>query len=184
MSALSAKGGDVSLVAGKRLVASKSVVTAESGSNGGNIKLRAGELIQLTDSTITARAGTNGGRVTIDPPVLALKNSTIDARAGGKPVVVQIDTSGFLSSQSRILTNAGTLFPETDIAGSLLALHPDLIEGQATLEPRCGEKFDRLLSSFVVTGRGGEPPVPGAWIPDLRLNGLLEQGTNELIRRK
>lgn len=171
VSAAQSAAGNINMDAGEALSINHGLITAKSGATGGNITLRANGLIHITDSTVTAQAGANGGKILIDPTSVVLQRSTINGLAGGKPVKVQIVSDGFLQSNSRILTNTNEQFPDTDIAGSIANLGANVITGAAQLQPQCGIRFtEQEISSFVVTGRGGEPPAVGSWIPDLTLS--------------
>ena len=166
VSAPASRGGDVSVSTGEGLLLRRGLITAESGGRGGNIALASGGFISLRDSTMTAKAGGDGGRVSIDPPAVVLEGSTIDARAGGEPVVVRVEAAGFFKADSQILTDRPVDLPETDIAGALLALRAALANPGARLVPACGMTLGGNVSTFLTTGRGGQPPEPGGWTPD------------------
>jgi filamentous hemagglutinin family protein len=176
VSATESTGGDITIDGGDSLSVSRGLISASSSATGGNITLRADSLINIDHSTITAQAGGNGGKILIDPTDVVLNSSTINGLSGGVPVIVKINSDGFLQNNSRILTDTHEEFPVTDIAGSIANLGTDLVSGAAQLEPDCAVRFTgQNISSFIVTGRGGEPPEPGAWVPDLSLQLVPEK---------
>jgi filamentous hemagglutinin family protein len=165
VSATTAVGGNVRISDPRRLVIDHSTVAAQSNGNGGNVTLNARDLQIFRHATVNASAGGKGGQVSLDPRRIVLDHSTIDARSGGSPVLVQFHAAALLASDSRLLTNGGTEFPFTDIAGSLALLPAAPLAGNATLLEQCAFRLPGHASSFVLTGRGGQPPEPNGWSP-------------------
>lgn len=178
----STTGGQITIKARKDIeLRSHSFITADSARNG-NITLEAPNgVVYIRKSTVSARAestqpqtdGDVGGQIRIDPPVVVLDHSTLDGRsANDTNVEVQIGAdAAFLRSDSQILTKAPLLPPEADIAGNLILLASPQLLNVAQLEPACDARFlENNISSFIVTGRDGEPPAPGGWMPDLDLS--------------
>jgi hypothetical protein len=107
----------------------------------------------------------NGGRVSLDPRRVVLDHSTIDARSNGKRVLVEFGDAALLASDSQLLTNGGTEFPFTDLAGSLALLSAVPLGGNTRLLEQCAAQLPGDASSFVLTGQGGQPPEPNGWSP-------------------
>jgi filamentous hemagglutinin family protein len=163
-------GGQVTLNAANNLDIFDSTISAQAGGNG-RIFIRAGDLVFARRATITARAtGAGGGNITIDPTVVVLDHSTIDGRSNQKKVPVRIAADAILlRSDSQILSQSISLPPEADIVGSLTLFAPPVF-GTPPLAPQCvAGSTGEAVSSFVITGRGGQPPEPGGWWPDLSL---------------
>jgi hypothetical protein len=166
VSAANATGGDVSLTAGSALRLSGTTVNAASGADGGNITLQAGRLILITNqSTVTAQAAGDGGRILLDPPIVVLSNSVINGLSQGMPVQVQIIADNFFKSDSQILTNTQLDFPQTDVSGALITLQAARLTREAQLAADCGLRLGESVSSFIVVGRGAQPPEPGGLSP-------------------
>lgn len=93
----------------------------------------------------------------------------------GRDVPVRIDpAAAFLrSADSQILSDATVIPVETDISGSLVALPPPRVGRNAVLAPQCGARLGGVVSTFVLTGRGGQPPGPGGWATDWGADGIL-----------
>lgn len=193
------KGGVVSLVSGIDINVSDSTISAESVVDGGDIELITSRRVELIRSTLTGRAGEDGGQITINPKFVILENSLIDGRAGGKPVQVVITNEAFepaaasnLSTSnlgtsrlvpnkipgnpvllrdevSRILTDAFVTTADLDLPADLLPPPTSLQNPQVQLQPHCASQFSGNISSFTVQGRGGNPVVPGRWLPSTDL---------------
>ena len=168
-----ANAADVLITAGTTLEVFDSTISAAAGVDGGNIKLTAPERVQLVDSTLTGRAGLSGvgdgGQIEIDPRFVILQDSVIDGQSAGLPVEVIVDPDAiFLNSNSVILTDAASLPPELDLAGSLVALPEFLLDTQARLEAPCAVQFGNDASVFIVEPSDVVPIEPGGWLPSLR----------------
>lgn len=173
-----AGGGALSLSAGHDIHLIDSSVTAQAALDGGDVKLTAPNLVRLLNSEITTVAGGSGGNITIDPICTVLDHSRLTADAilgdGGNILIV---TGMFLSSHSAISASseygvAGTIeitAPLADVAGSLTGLPTALLNAEVRLGDPCVTRFLRGASSFLVTGRDGLPPEPGAWLQCLEL---------------
>jgi filamentous hemagglutinin family protein len=162
-------GGNVAVTGRNGISVRGGQVTAASSGAGGTVSLRSQGTVRLVRGEVTAQAGTVGDELSVAAPVVALDRSTIDARSGSalKRVNVDLGQSNLLLSQSDILTNAATVFPTTDIAGSLVALRPPTFGADAGLAPSCGARLGGSVSSFIITGAGGPAPDPGGWVPGL-----------------
>lgn len=165
------EGGDITVKASRDIELYRSKMSAQADGDG-RIFLTALDHLLLRSSQITAQGtGKGGGQITIDPPSVILDKSLINGLSAGIPVQVDIaQDASFITSESRILSSAISIPPEIDIAGSLIHLPSATLAGTAKLEPQCGVRFlNQDVSSFLVAGRGGEPPQPGAWLPELSL---------------
>ena len=140
--------------------------------NGGDLTVDAPNLIHLTDSSILASAANLGGKITIDPSLVLLDGkSVINGLAGGEQQPVTIGAAGFLLSPSSVvLTDQPQFAVDTTIASTIGRLAGAVAETGVTLADQCGVYFsDDVISSFVVTGRGGTPIEPGGWAPTFEL---------------
>jgi hypothetical protein len=89
----------------------------------------------------------------------------IDGLSGGVPVLVTID--GALLRQGTIIrTNTPQTFPIFNLTGTLAPLHSPFGADVHPLPDVCGIKLEGIVSSFIVTSKGGTPPEPGGWQPD------------------
>ena len=137
-----------------------------------NVTMAAPDIVRIDSSTIDAAAtnpgNTGGGRVKIDPEIVLLKNSIINASSNGAtvPVVFGPDVP-VLRSNTTILTRQLVLSPTVDLAGGLTPLPSGLLSATAKLEPQCTLMVGGQFSSFIVTGREGQPPEPGGLISDM-----------------
>ncbi len=170
------EGGDIDVLSrrGDLSLRGGALVVAIAGA-GGNINLNAANLIAVRKSGISAHSVNSGGQITIGqavgagvttdaaanplPQAIILNTSLVDGLVenGTRDLPVRIRAKQFLvSSDSRILSDAATLAPEYDIAGSLVPLTGSLALPGARLIPQCGVLLDEPeVSSFIVTGFGG-----------------------------
>ncbi len=176
-------GGQVTLMSdrGSIVVLDRSVVSAEAASEGVVI-LNAAGTVFAGESRITAMVtGSDGGQIAVDPRFVVLRDSTIDGRAhgGARDVPVDIDARSVFvrSAGSAILSNQANVPVATDISGALQGLPPARPGTPPQLVPQCGLRLGGDVSSFLLTGRGGEPPQPGGWMPaaptDDEVGGIL-----------
>ena len=171
------EGGDVTLAADKGNLFLYDALVSAKAFNKGNITLDAADRTFIQSSTVTARATNSGGEISIDPQYLLLSQSAIDGRSGPHQVNVKVQVGAQVtfipSGNSQILSNNVSLPPETDVAAALVGLPSATPQTVVQLAPVCAPRLEGNFSSFVVTGRGGRPPQPGGWVPDL----LLGDGT-------
>ena len=151
---------------------------ASSGRNfpGGMVTLRASDRVLLLGTRVSAFGGQNGGDITIDPALVTLYKAVLDADGGINGGNIDVHPGILLENASR-LTATGTTgvngdvavtSPDVTLAGSLVLLPGSLALPGARLVPQCGLMLGGDdLSSFIVTGNGGEPPAPGGWAPDV-----------------
>ncbi len=106
----------------------------------------------------------------------------INGLSGGTPVEVAIAADVFFSSESQILTNAALNFPHTDVSGSLITLRVDALTRDAQLATDCGIRIGHDVSSFLISGRGAAPVLPGGLLPstDFSLAPCLTHGRASL----
>ena len=90
-------------------------------------------------------------------------DGNIDIRAQAYIPSADPQTAVTASSQFGLVGTVDINAPDTEIAGALVKLPGDLAAAGARLLPQCGATLPGTASSFVATGRGGAPPVPGAW---------------------
>jgi hypothetical protein len=153
-------------------------IIANAEGSGGEIDIQAPQFVHLFDNSqvlAEAVAGT-GGNVTIDPESVVLRASRITANArqgAGGNVTIRADafipssdpdTAVTASSEIGLVGTVEINAPDTEIAGALVNL-PGALASGASLLPQCGANLTGNVSSFVATGRGGVPPVPGGWSP-------------------
>src|SRR5207253_840426 len=123
-------GGDIAIVAPAQLSLVNGHVQTHSGSLGGSIFTSA-IAVTLLHSDITAFSDNPlGGNLKIAAPALLLRQNS------------------FLCASGRLQTTV----PESDIAGSLVALPGGLTDAGAGLLPQCGLELGGQASSFIVTG--------------------------------
>jgi filamentous hemagglutinin family protein len=138
--------------------------------DGGNITLLTPGRVTVVNSLITARAAGVGAAITIDPPVVILRDSVIDGKAGtsARDVRVTIDRTALVfNTNSPILSTNRAIPPPVDISGSLVAFNATLADDPLTLAEQCPRHLDRSanISSFLILGRGGTPEEPGGLNP-------------------
>ena len=162
-----ANGGEVQLTAGSVIRQSNSTISATANLTGGNIKFTAPDRVQVINSTITGQAGGNGGNINIDPQFVILQNSVINGLAGGQDVQVTIDPNAVFirDGATQILTDAVSLPPELDLAGSLVSVPVLLLDVGARLKPGCAGQFAQDPSSFTVNPSVKLPIEPNGWLP-------------------
>ena len=108
--------------------------------------------------------------MTIDPQIVLLKNSFIDATSNGAAVPVVFGTGvPVLRSDTTIKTQQLVLSPTVDLTGGLTPLPGGLLSPTAKLEPQCTLIVGGQFSSFIVTGREGQPPEPGGLLPEMQV---------------
>ncbi len=173
---LQVSGGGVMIFAGKRIDLTASKISAQAHGEGGTIFITCPGTIDLQNkSKILTKAGANGGNITIDPSFVILENSQISANGGINGGNITVRPNWLLESQSSITATGtrgvgGTLqiTPDYNLTGALLSL-PVALSDSLTLQPQCAADLPGLISSFIVTCRGGQPLTPGGWTPDLEL---------------
>ncbi len=177
-----AKGGDITVSAGHSLELKQSQVSAQAAQDGGNVALNAPFIIRLVDSVVTAEAGNNGGNIAIDPLLVDLQGQSIitaNALSGdGGNIAIQTailrQSSGSEITASSQFGRSGlvNISATLNLTGSLVPVSGSLLDIEAQLQPRCEVHFGSdSVSSFVVSGRGGTPVVPGRWLPSVDLAG-------------
>lgn len=141
----------------------------------GNINLQARDSLQLLrNSAVSANAfGTaTGGNVFIDATTLAaLQNSDITANAefafGGRVIVDA--PQGYFKTLDSVITAISALgvqfngvveirTPDIDASKGLVTLSLDPVDVSKLIAQRC--LADRKGNEFIITGRGGLPPLP------------------------
>ncbi|MFB2876332.1 filamentous hemagglutinin N-terminal domain-containing protein [Floridanema aerugineum] len=158
-----------------------SITAVTASGTGGNIELRARNLLLMRgNSSISATASSNGdgGNINITTPLLVAfptENSDISAnsldRRGGK---VTINSSGIFGTQFRNQNTSLsdiTAFgrnsalngsvqintPDIDPSAGLIKLPVNLVDSTRLIAQGCAANRG---NSFMVTGRGGLPPLP------------------------
>jgi filamentous hemagglutinin family protein len=158
--------GNVNITSGGNIDLRNATIAAEATGAGGSVTFTApASLISVRDTTITARAGGDGGRILLSSRFLTLNRSVINGLSGGTPVNVAIAADVFFASESQILTNAALNFPQTDVSGSLITLRVDALTRDAQLAADCGIRIGHDVSSFLISGRGAAPILPGGPLP-------------------
>ena len=96
----------------------------------------------LQNSLLSANGGNNGGNITVRPDWLLISQSSITATG--------------TREHRRTITD-----PRFDynLTAALLPL-PVTLSDNLTLQPECAADLPGAISSFIVTGRGGEPSPP------------------------
>lgn len=152
-----------------------SLETDAANSTGGNLRVVLHGTMDIDDGLVTTVAGGNGGNIVIDPTAIVMgPGSLVSANGGanGGNVTMTADTllinRGIITATGRTGVSGRIALtpPDTQLSGSLVGLPAALASGAAILAPQCGLRLGGDVSSFLLAGRGGEPPRPGGWTPD------------------
>jgi large exoprotein involved in heme utilization and adhesion len=151
------------------------ILTQTASDKGGNVTLKVGRLFDLHDSTVTTSVAGgigSGGNIMIDPPLMVLDKSIIKANAiGGNGGKININAGQLIrtpdskieaSSKEGLSGIINIAAPDTDVAGSLVALPGTFLDAASQLRETCASRGGRPTSSIIAGGRGGLPPDPGA----------------------
>ena len=171
--------GNISITASDDFVARNSFVTTEdTQADGGDIRFEVGRLFHLINSEITTKVGGgtgSGGNIFIDPQLVFLDGSRIIASAiGGSGGNITIVAGLFLASPDSVINASSSLgisgsisiqAPTTNLSGTLAPLPEDFLQAAGLLRARCAAQLSGKASSFVLAGRDGLPPEPGALQP-------------------
>ncbi|MBI5234062.1 MAG: filamentous hemagglutinin N-terminal domain-containing protein [Deltaproteobacteria bacterium] len=149
-----------------------SMTAATENADGGNIHISAKKLLDLNDSSLTAtvKGGTgNGGNIIIDPENVVLDKSRIIANADrGDGGNISIASDNYFSSLASVVSASsrmgldGTVVissPAIDITGNLTVLPASFLRADALFPKPCAAGEEEM-SSFVLKGRDGLPPLP------------------------
>jgi filamentous hemagglutinin family protein len=172
-----ADAGNITLQA-PRLTLRDSSISGQASQTGGSINISAHDLLYLFRSRISAVGQQQLGNVTIDPIFTVLDQSSIMTTsdiAGGN---INVRTDRFFKSRDSVITAAQnatvtlTIYtPNADITGSLVPVDAPLIDSSASFIEECSRRLQVDLSSFLITGRGGQPVQPGGLDPAFDLRG-------------
>jgi len=164
------------------------ITAATTSGQGGNISLRNLDLLllrgnsQITTNADTSRVGAEvaGGNININSKLIVATpgaNSDITANAfRGRGGNINITTEGLFGIQPRdALTPSnditassqlginGTIqinTPDVEPSKRIVALSADVFDVAQTIAQACSGDDSQGLSSLIVTGRGGLPPLP------------------------
>ena len=153
---------------------SGALVTAKAGGEGGNVNISSpAGIVNLINSKVLTESGRNGGDILIDPSSVVLQSSVLSANAqlnGGNIIVhpdVLLTTASHVTATGTAGVN-GTVSltnPNPQIVNSVVPIPVSFANSQ--LQQQCGVRFQTNdISSFIVTGQGGQPPSPTGWLPD------------------
>ncbi len=169
------RGGGITLEAGGNINLLSSQITTQALGEGGAIFIKSPAVIDIRNSQIITQAGDNGGSMTVDPSFVLLESSRLSANGGNNGGNIAVRPDFLLQSNSLITATgargvSGTLqiTPNYNLTGALLSL-PANLSDSLTLQPSCAANLPGAVSSFIVTGRGGEPLRPGGFTPALEL---------------
>jgi filamentous hemagglutinin family protein len=170
-------GGNVTLQS-PRITLRDSMISGQAGPVGGNINISAHTLLYLFRSQINAVGQQSLGSINIDPIFTVLDQSTIMTTADITGGNINLRTDRFFKSLDSVITAARnatvtlTIYtPDTNITGSLVPVNASLIDSSASFIEECSRRLQVDLSSFLITGRGGQPPEPGGLNPAFDLRG-------------
>ncbi len=138
-------------------------------------------MLYLFRSQVNAVGQQSLGSINIDPIFTVLDQSSIMTTsdvAGGN---INVRTDRFFKSSDSVITAARnatvtlTIYtPNANITGSLVPVNAPLIDSSASFIEECSRRLQVDLSSFLITGRGGQPVQPGGLDPALDLRGHRE----------
>lgn len=173
-----ASGGNVTLQS-PRIILRNSMISGQAAQTGGSINITAHDVLYLFRSQVNAVGQQSLGSINIDPIFTVLDQSTITTTSDITGGNINLRTDRFFKSIDSVITAARnatvtlTIYtPDTNITGSLIPVNASLIDSSASFIEECSRRLQVDLSSFLITGRGGQPPEPGGLNPafDLRSN--------------
>jgi hypothetical protein len=194
-----ANSGTVEITARNSLeLTGDSSISTSAGQTGGSITLKVGQLLFLLNSDILAYAGNpqqtqgvnapapppenniTGGNINIDPDFVVLDNSLISANdlSGFGHDGNIVNTANFFFTDSSTLHATGTIettAPDLDLAGSLVGLPVNLVDGGKQLRERCERAVNHEFSTFIAVGRGGVENAPDELLPDFGVSPRLSE---------
>jgi filamentous hemagglutinin family protein len=168
--------GDIFLISNDSIIVDDSVLATNAATDGGNITFVAPKLVLIQSSDLTAQTGLFGGQIQLDSGRVIVGASNLIGLAGVETVFTFINPEAlFIESDSQIDTGKQEMEPDLDIAAETLIFFPtlDLPDGRDYLLEICSMDVLDDLSSFIVTGRGGLPVLPGWWAPSLEPTNVL-----------
>ena len=156
-------------------LSNSSMTAATQNADGGNIYVNAKYMLYLKNSSMTAtvKGGTgDGGNITIDPVYVVLDNSRIIANAeGGNGGNISIAAENYFPSPSSVVSASSRLgvdgtvvisSPAIDITGNLSVLTASFLRADVLFPKPCAAGEEEM-SSFVIRGRDGLPPLPDSF---------------------
>ena len=174
-SAPESSGGSIQIAGNSAIHLEQGNITTEARGDGGGITVVATGSLLLDASTINTQSSShNGGNIELIPDSLALRHSSrISANAAQRGGNVSVFAAVKLQDGS-VITATGSKglsgrleFDQSDsvLKNSLVPLSTTLEPPFAGLVPQCATEVGSDLSSFIVTGREGQPPEPGGLLP-------------------
>ena len=169
--------GDITINAGNEIKLSQGTISTRAvTADGGNITLMAPKLIYLEKSDITTsvESGTGGGgNIDIDPDFVILQQSNILANAfGGPGGNINIVAGNFIATPDSIVNASSALgidgtvnisSPDESVSEDLAVLPDNYLDVTSLISERCGTSAGS--SSLVDAGPGGSAIDPDGYLP-------------------
>ncbi|MDH5613113.1 MAG: filamentous hemagglutinin N-terminal domain-containing protein [Gammaproteobacteria bacterium] len=169
--------GDITINAGNEIkLVNGTISTRAVTADGGNITLMAPKLIYLEKSDITTSVESGiggGGNIDIDPDFVILKESNILANAfGGPGGNITIVAGNFIATPDSIVDASSALgidgtvnisSPDEDVSEDLVVLPDNYLDVTGLISEPCGTSTG--ASSLVDAGPGGRTVDPDGYLP-------------------
>ncbi|MDH5711416.1 MAG: filamentous hemagglutinin N-terminal domain-containing protein [Gammaproteobacteria bacterium] len=169
--------GDISINSGDKIeLVNGTISTRAITADGGNITLMAPKLIYLEKSDITTSVESGiggGGNIDIDPDFVILKESSILANAfGGPGGNITIVAGNFIATPNSIVDASSALgidgtvnisSPDEDVSEDLVVLPDNYLDVTGLISEPCGTSAS--ASSLVDAGPGGRAVDPDGYLP-------------------
>ena len=170
--------GNITVTAGRDIQIGQGSVSASAGADGGSIIFSAGRLVLADNSKVEAEAQGNGGNILINDATYFLSDhslfnaSAIDGDGGN----IGINTGVFLQNLSVFdvssqfgASGAVQITPLNSLSGSEGEVEASPLDETDQLQPECTQRLATKSGSFIRSGKGGSPRLPGGYLPSVRL---------------